>query len=283
MIYKQLNFKMMKTKVLLFTFVSVFTTGFIFTSCEDEVAKPIISGLEVGIGDSHVAYIGADLHLDAEIIAEGKIDKVTVEIHKEDGTSDEIEAEYTEFSGLKNATFHKHVDIPATTTAGDYHLHLIVTDLQGNSTTVEAEIAIKELVDTEAPVITITSAPTRGQAFATGQTISISGTITDNISLASMLVALVYESDNIADAAVTGAAGSKIIVMLHTHDFGEDPDETEFTASIKVGATNDNNMTPAVITGANAWKSGNYYLLVKSKDAKANGAISSRYPIVINL
>ena len=70
--------------------------------------------------------------------------------------------------------------------------------------------------------------------------------------------------------------------MLHTHDF-DDPDETEFTASIAVGAANDNNMTPAPIQGDNAWRSGNYYILVKSKDAKGNWAYSSHYPIVINL
>ncbi len=97
-----------------------------------------------------------------------------------------------------------------------------------------------------------------------------------------MLVALVYETDNITDENVTGVQDSKVIVMLHTHDF-DDPDETEFSTSIDVGAVNDNNMTPAVIQGDNAWKTGNYYILVKSTDAKENWAYSAHYPIVINL
>nr|WP_321452006.1 DUF4625 domain-containing protein [uncultured Carboxylicivirga sp.] len=267
---------------------SVLSLAFLtfFSSCEKDdegVAKPTISDLEIGIGNSLIGYIGSDLHIEAEVVAEGYLNTITVEIHAEDGSDNEVEAVY-DYSdqNLKNTEFHKHVDIPGNFPVGEYHLHLIVTDKEGNSTTVEEDITLEELVDEEAPVITITSAPASGQAFANGETISISGTITDNISLAGMVVALVYESDNIADTDVSGAADTKVIVMLHTHDFGDDPDETDFTASIAVGAEYDNNMTPAVITGDNAWKKGNYYLLVKSTDAKSNWAISDRYPITIN-
>lgn len=256
----------------------------IFSSCEkddDVVPKPVIREIELGIGDSHVAYIGADLHIQAEIVAEGKIDKITVEIHQEEGSGEEIEAEYDEFVGLKNTTFHKHVDIPVTTVAGTYHFHLTVTDQEGNSTTLEEEITIEELADEEAPVLTVSLAPTNGQAFASGETITISGTVTDNTSLAGMLIALVYEDDNIADADVTGA-NTSVIVMLHTHTFDSEASHT-FTASIEDGAANDNNMTPAPIQGDNAWKSGNYYILIKSKDAMGNWVFSSHYPVVINL
>ena len=71
----QLKFKIMNTRILLV--VIAFATGLFLTSCEkeDEVAKPVISGLELGIGNSHVAYIGADLHIETEIVAEGKIER----------------------------------------------------------------------------------------------------------------------------------------------------------------------------------------------------------------
>jgi hypothetical protein len=273
----------MRTTFKTITLLFIATSTLFFTSCEkdDDVAKPVINILELGLGDSHVAYIGADLHIEAEIEAEGRIDVITVEIHQEEGSSDEIEASYDEYAGLKNTTFHKHVDIPAETPSGTYHVHITVTDQEGNQTTVEDEIEIEELADEEAPEITVSSAPENGKGYSNGETITISGSVTDNISLAGLLVTLVYEPDNIADADVTGA-NTSVIVMLHTHDF-EDPDETEFTASIAVGAANDNNMTPAPIQGDNAWRSGNYYILVKSKDAKANWAYSSHYPIVINL
>ncbi len=271
----------MKTRTLLIAIA--FISNLFIASCEkdDDVAKPIISNLELGIGNSRTAYIGSDLHIQAEIIAEGKIDKITVEIHLEEGSRDEIEAIYDEFAGLKNTTFHKHVIIPKEIPAGTYHCHITVTDQTGNSTTVEEEISIQELEDTSAPVLTITAAPISGQTHSSGANIAISGTITDNTSLSGLLVTLVYETDNIADADVTGA-NTSVIVMLHTHTFNS-ASLHSFTASIVVGAANDNNMTPAPIQGSNAWKAGNYYILVKGKDAKGNWAYSSHYPITINL
>ncbi len=252
-----------------------------FTSCNKD-AKPVISNLIVGLNNSHVAYAGSDLHIEAEIVAEGKINKITVEIHKEEGSSDEIAVEYDEFKGLKNTNFHKHIYIPETTPLGSYHLHFTVSDMEGNTTTVEEEITIQELIDNEAPSLTISSAPTSGQAFANGGTISISGHVEDNVRLGGILVALVYESDNIPDANVT-ADNSHVIVMLHMHNFGDDPDEYDFTAYITVGAANDNNITPAPIQGDNAWKTGNYYILVRVKDAKGNWTFSNHYPVVISL
>jgi len=275
----------MFTKIKAFSVFAVLAMMASLSSCskEDEavIAKPVISLLELGLGNSHVAYIGADLHIEAEIVAEGKISKVIVEIHQEEGSSDEIIAEYTEFAGLKNTTLHKHVNIPSTTVAGTYHCHISVTDMEGNQTTVEDEISIVVMEDTTPPVLTVSAAPASGESFANGGVISISGTVTDNISLGGMLIALVYESDHIADSVVAGDHAS-VIVMLHTHDFGLDPDEYQFSASIVVGAANDNNTTPAPIQGDNAWKSGNYYILAKCKDAMGNWVFSDHYPVVVN-
>lgn len=143
----------MKTRIIFLA--ATIITGFSFTSCENEneIPKPLIEGLELGIGNSKLAYIGADLHIEAEITAEGKIDKIHIEIHQEEGGEDEIEAEFDEFSGLKNTAFHKHVAIPGSLSAGSYHFHMTVTDLEGNSTTVEEEIQLEELADEEAPVV----------------------------------------------------------------------------------------------------------------------------------
>ena len=275
----------MNTKIKTMAVILAAISMFFFNSCkkdEDTVAKPAITVLEVGLGNSHVAYAGADLHIEADIVAEGKINKITVEIHQEEGSADEIVAEYTEFAGLKNTTFHKHVEIPGTTAPGTYHCHIIVTDMEGNSTTAEDEIEIQELVDITPPVFSDLVGPTVGQVFINGQTITLSGHVDDNITLGGILIALVYADDNIADADVTGE-NAKVIVMLHSHDFGDDPDEYDFNASIAVGAAMDNNMTPASIQGDNAWKSGNYYILARCQDAKSNWVFSSHYPVVINL
>jgi len=280
---KHLKINAMKTAIKTIAILFIAASMLYLTSCEkdDAVAKPVINILELGIGNSHVAYIGADLHIEAEIEAEGRIDVIAVEIHQEEGSSDEIDSTFTEFAGLKSTTFHKHIHIPVETTAGTYHVHITVTDQEGSQITVEDEIEIEHLADEEAPVISVSSAPESGENYATGETITISGTLTDNTSLAGMVVALVKESDNITDADVTGA-NTSVIIMLHTHTFDSEASHT-FSASIAVGAANDNNMTPAAIAGNNAWRSENYYILVKCIDEKGNWAYSNHYPIVINL
>ena len=279
------NLKTMKTNFKRFAIIAFF--GIALTSCNNDddgpiYAAPVISNFELGIGDSHVAYLGSDIHIEADVVAEGKISTITVEVHnEEDPDGWEYEYTYEEFSGLLNTTFHKHVDVPADIAEGDYHFHFIVTDTEGNQTIIEEELEIQELIDDESPVISITTSPADGASFSTGETISISGTITDNFALSGMIVALVRTEDNIADANV-GGSNTSVIVMMHTHDF-TDPDEVDFTASINVAATMDNNMTPAAISGDNAWQTGSYYILIKTSDANGNGAISAHYPINISL
>ena len=144
----------MNTKVLFSVLLAI---GLIFTACDDEddsVAKPEIEIHGLGMGDSHgddrKAIIGSDIHIDIDVVAEGTIDKIQVTIHPEDddhkSAGDHVEWEvdttYTKFSGLKNTTFHEHIDVAATAEAGDYHFHFTVTDMEGNQSSVEAELEL---------------------------------------------------------------------------------------------------------------------------------------------
>ena len=149
----------MNKKVILFAFVLGFAS--VFTSCDDDddtIAKPEITILELGEGDSHgderTATIGGELHMEIEVVAEGKIDKIQVRLHPEgehhksakEGEHEEweIDTTYTKFSGLKNTTFHEHLEIDLDAEPGDYHFDFIVTDMEGNQTDAEAEIEIIE-------------------------------------------------------------------------------------------------------------------------------------------
>lgn len=131
----------------------------IFTSCEKDnlVSKPEIMNFELGFENSKIAYLGSDLHMDAEIVAKGKIDKITIEIHPEgeQGKSAKIilyegewivDTTYLKFSGLKNTIFHEHLEIPFDAEAGHYHFHFIVTDMEGQQTSLEEgfEIMVPE-------------------------------------------------------------------------------------------------------------------------------------------
>ncbi|MCV6630517.1 MAG: DUF4625 domain-containing protein [Flavobacteriaceae bacterium] len=279
---KTVNIKNQKVFVLFLAVCSLFVIS--CDSDDDPLSKPEISDFELGLGDNRIGYIGSDLHIEAEVEAENKISTIMVEIHMEDEAAGwQFEKTWTDFNGLLNTNFHKHIDIPANATAGIYHFHFVVTDMAGNQTEWEAEdLQVKAIDDSEKPTIDISSSPANNASFADGETISLAGKVTDNISLAGMLVALVRTEDNIADADVKGG-NKKVIVMLHTHDFGKDPDAYTFNASIKVGAEKDNNMTPASIEGENAWRNGDYYILLRVKDQSGNWAFSQKYPITVNL
>jgi hypothetical protein len=279
----------MKTRSLLIAFVLI--TGLFYSSCEKDTPRPKIDLSELGYEDSKIGYAGSDLHIEANIVAEGKIDEVTIEIHPEGehdkkSASDvlhddewEFDTTYTKFSGLINPTFHEHIDIPVHADTGHYHFHFIVTDLEGQQTTVEEELEIQEPDDAVAPVISISSAPTDNQAFNNGETISISGSVSDDIALGGMYIGLVRESQNLTDAEVNA---TNTITILHTHEF-DSHTAHNFSASITVGAVQDNNITPKDISGDIAWQSANYYIVVKCKDAfGGNWTFSDHYPIVIN-
>lgn len=269
-----IKYSKMKTNKI---FIAVLCFVAVLSACKKDkdvvIAPPTISGLEVGIYNGKVGYVGSDLHLAADIEAAEKIKTITVEIHKESGTGWEFTKVYDEFAGLKNTEFHKHVDIPATAQLGKYHLHLKVIDMQGKATEVESELELQVNADNQAPTITVTTAPTANQQFNTGQSINISGTITDNVAVGGYLVALVRND---------GTEPSQSNMIIVDLKYFQDQKQVSFNASINVGAAYDKQATPAKIEGANAWKNGDYNILVRSWDSSGQST-NSLYPIKITL
>jgi hypothetical protein len=126
----------------------------VFISCseddEKDPPKPVIVIEELGSGhdspNDKKAVAGSDLHLQAQIMAEGLIARIDVEIHQESGGNFEIEKSYTtgSYVNVKNTTLHEHIDIPEDTPVGKYHLHLTVTDKLGQTATAESELTISK-------------------------------------------------------------------------------------------------------------------------------------------
>ncbi|WP_435132989.1 DUF4625 domain-containing protein [Formosa sp. A9] len=132
--------------------------GFFLNSCSSDddnstFDAPVISNFEYGEGSEHsteqVGYKGSDLHVEAEIFAEATVSSITLEIHSHDVTPAEgevawdFEHVYTDSKYLvMNPTFHEHIDIPSNIPAGEYHIELIVTDENGNSTEVDGHLEI---------------------------------------------------------------------------------------------------------------------------------------------
>ena len=133
---------MKTTKNLLLFFLFAIT----FTACkkdEQNAPAPSITALEVGTSNSKIAHPGNDLHIEAEISAAGTIKDVVLEIHPESGDGWNVSTTYTEgFAGLKNAEFHKHIDVPAEAKVGAYHGHLKVTDQNGQVSEMEFDLQV---------------------------------------------------------------------------------------------------------------------------------------------
>ena len=121
-----------------------------FTACNDDdddklPAKPSVALTEVGHDNSRKAHPGHDLHLEGNVLAEGLIKSINVEIHQEGGKF-EIEKAYTtgKYIGVRNCEFHEHIDIPADAPLGEYHLHFTVTDQKGQQIMTEQHVQIVE-------------------------------------------------------------------------------------------------------------------------------------------
>ncbi len=123
-------------------------------SCEN-TGRPEILSFELGMEGDKMAAAGDELHMEAEVVAEGTIDRIEVEIHSEGDhdhkkglLSDEDEGEwefdtvYTKFSGLKNTSFHEHIEVPATAEPGEYHFYFKVIDMEGYQTVHEDEFEL---------------------------------------------------------------------------------------------------------------------------------------------
>lgn len=124
-------------------------------SKDETIPAPVINTLELGYQNSHSVAPGNHLHIEADIVADGKIQNIFIEIHPEGGhlkyqTSSlssipwEFDSIYTGvYAGVKNTTFHEHIDVPADADTGHYHFHFIVTDMEGNQTLHEEELHVK--------------------------------------------------------------------------------------------------------------------------------------------
>ncbi|MCR4843731.1 MAG: DUF4625 domain-containing protein [Bacteroidales bacterium] len=134
-------------KNIILTIAAVAALAFLSVSCKKDnaPAKPVVTFTEVGHDNSKHAMRGDDMHLEAEIVAEGLIKRIDVEIHKENGGF-EIEKSFTEgkYIGVKNTEFHEHIYIPADAPLGEYHLHFTVTDQAGQTVTAEEHIEVIE-------------------------------------------------------------------------------------------------------------------------------------------
>lgn len=271
-------------KHLKLTALLLIALAFTFTSCkkdDEDKTPPVVSGLEVGMNNNLTFHQGGDVHIEFEAVDDQELGYYTIEIHPEghkNGSGWEFYQRWDFEPGLKNVLVHHHeIKVPQDAPLGEYHFHLMVADKAGNTTSIERDIQVEASVAGEGPEIHVESAPDDHQVFTDGQTIAISGHVhSHDADLAGLLIAIVKESDNLANHEVNSG---NAIVLLHTHDFDDDH-EFEFSVSITVGVAFDNNHpTPGEIE---SWVLGDAYILIKAKDENNNWGFSKHYHIEVN-
>ncbi len=275
-----------------FVAIALLMSVFVITSCEKDdtdTQKPVIT--LAAPEENEVLNIGSEIHFEVDFSDDVELKSYKVDIHsnfdghdhKSASTGDSIafsvQKSWNFDAGLKNTHVHHHeITIPheidgKEISQGNYHFMVYCTDAAGNESWVAVPVKIMKSIDTEAPSFTNIVAPAANQVFTNGQTITITGTVSDNEHLDGLFVAIMPEGATNEQVNST----SCFAVMLHQHDAVHELQTYNFTATITVGQAQDNNNPPKNIT----WTAGNYYIIVKSPDESGNEGFSTTYPIVI--
>ncbi|MDW5290251.1 DUF4625 domain-containing protein [Formosa sp. PL04] len=91
---------------------------------------------------------GNDFHVEFMVDAHNGIHEISVDIHAHglEVAAGEVEWDfemvYDEFHDQTEAEFHKHIDVPTTAPAGEYHVTFTIEDENGNIETYETHIDI---------------------------------------------------------------------------------------------------------------------------------------------
>ncbi|RZK21294.1 MAG: DUF4625 domain-containing protein [Pedobacter sp.] len=128
-------------------FLALMIIAATFTACKKDEAitdPPTITNLEVGTSNNKTAYPGTDIHFEADLFAASNLASIDLTIKPKTGTGWNFNQNYTEgFANVKNASFHKHIDVPTNAALGSYIVTIKVTDQLGRTTEVTSDLEIK--------------------------------------------------------------------------------------------------------------------------------------------
>lgn len=295
--------KTTKTMVAILLFLGIFTACSKEDQPEIELAKPSIDNIEIGLGNNQIGVIGKDFHFNAEVLAGDKIKNVQVKILPRSGENYEkdwqLEITWDQYKDAKNATVHKHFDIPEDAAEGTYDFLIIVNDQNGTKLEEKQEIKIYKAENLPVnPTLSLFNVNVNGSFFYRDGKFTTDGarlTMDDKFS---------------AQATIEGVKGDgKMYMILINKKLGHRPeniDQIDFDKAIVydvyehenwveggsfsnavydfetftwirkvpqliIGAASDNNQPqPGAIVGSKAWESGTYYFGVIYKNTTYN-------------
>lgn len=98
----------------------------------------------ISVSDFHVSEettAGSDIHAEAMIEAEEGLSEIHVHIHSESDEDWELEQSFT-YDGETSLEFYEHIDIPADTPVGEYHVEMEIIDQADNTLTESAHFNV---------------------------------------------------------------------------------------------------------------------------------------------
>lgn len=282
--------KIMKTSkiiIALLLFMGIFSACKKDKLIEAKLPEPTIENIEIGLNNSEIGIIGRDFHFDSKILAGDKIEDVQIKIlPKVTETYSKpwkLEITYNEYKGAKNATTHKHFNIPADAVEGKYDFLIIVNDQNGTQLQVKKNITIYDAKNLPVdPLESIFSITNNGNSFyrkgkfaSAGAKIKKGDVFYTQVTLdnikgsGKMYILLINKKLGHRPESIDKIDFSKVIV----YDFYEHKDWTvgnpfsNYVSAIRnppnfaVGAEKDNNSPfQNSINGVKAWEAGDYYL-----------------------
>lgn len=301
----QIKSEKMKTTQLILA--SVFA-ALAFSGCSNddndsapEKAVPTIDKVELGLGNNETATIGQDFHFNAEVTAGDKIENVQVKIvQKSSETYSKVwshEVTWTQYADAKNATVHKHFDIPEDAAEGKYDFIIIVNDKNGSKLEVKKNLTIYKLENLPVkPIVSILTVFLNDNfLYRKGQFSDPDAKFKNNDRFSSqvtmdgikgdgiMYVLLINKNAKHNPESVDQIDFSKVIVydvlehknIAQTGGFSNvDWNGTTVTRDfpiMTIGAAKDNNVpVPQDLIANKAWATGNYTYLILYKNTTYN-------------
>jgi hypothetical protein len=319
---KQRPIKIMKTTkamaVLLF-FLASFTACKKDEQTEmlPETPKPTLENLELGLGNAGIGVIGEDFHFEGDILAVDKIDRVEVKMLQKAGQTYsktwKHEITWDQYKGLKNINVHKHFNIPKEAAEGKYDLVVMVYDENGSKLEIKRDFEI--YMRANLPIRPIVSGlymhrnwtpfydshsdrdkyPT--QRFKKGDTLQVQANISFVKGDGKLYLLLIKKSANYNPKSIEEVDLGKAIVydvfdhknQASIYDFSNSIfDFDSYTVvrnmpNLIIGADKDNNNPGAnAISGAKAWQTGDYNLVMIYRNTTANQTVYRSIPIGID-
>ncbi len=254
----------MKQLILL----AVTGTTILMSSCKKDVdiTPPTISSFTLNeVNEDITVNAGEEMHVDVIFNDDTELREYKIDIHDSfDGHGHGKTSAVSRFSFLqtyaingKQSTEHKDIDIPADAAAGPYHVVLRVLDAAGN----EGEFAELDflILHPDQPVVTVTAPDFTGTEVHApkGSTFTLSGTVTDNVDIQEIKIAIKPEDDDHGSGKLAGGE-------LYEAEF-DLPGSTDTSWDMTEIATQGKD----IIIPATA-ATGHYYLYISVKDAEGH-------------